>query len=698
MTAAREGAGRVVSRRLVLGLVVLWGIVLLVAYAFEHSALEQSVDSGAATLTDGPGYLSALGSAGRSVFTAAAILGASVGYGSLLASFGLGSLGFGRLADRCAELMLGGGVVAVAVFALGHAHLLTPVPAVTLVACGWIALAVTIWRAKRQTEAETARDSPNRRFDPIVALAALGIGVAFLLALLVALAPPTARDALAYHLAAPKAYIAANGIVELPWSVHSYLPFATEMLFALGLLLGPDTSPSLIHLGYGCAVVALVAVATNQATGSARWGAAAAAIVASAPSVIWNAGIAHNEMWMALAVTVAALALGRWWERGDRRLLLWTGVAIGIAMSAKHTALLLAPILGIVVLLRARSMVPREQARTLGWSFVSGCVAFVFPLPWYSQNALRVGNPLFPYFWSVFPTHSPVWDFARADVLEAYLRLSYGQHDGFMSWLRLPWDVSVRAQNDVTSLFDGVIGPVFLFLAPVAAFVILRANVPIWLRVAAPVAVAFAAIWATQSQQIRFLVPVLPVLAVAGATAAAMLGRWKPSLAPVGAAIAVPLVVMIAMNLAIASLDVVAAAPHRPVLGLESRSTYIARRLAYFSFYERLNREIGPRQRVLLVDMRNDGYYLDVPFVSDSVLEDYTVGRIVNEAAAPADVRDAILGLGITHMLIREDILLDPRFTPFDGAPAAARWSGFLQANAERLDARDGMALYALKN
>lgn len=686
------------SRRVVLGLVVLWGCLLLVAFGFEHSAFEWPVGSSPGTAADGPGFLSALASAARSVLAAVGILGASAGYGSLISSFGLGSLGLGRLADRCAELMLGGGVLAVAVFGLGHLGMLAVAPAVLLVTVGWAMLAVTTWRGSGHSETEPAVEGEQRRFDPIVVLAALGIAAALLLALLTALAPPTARDALAYHLAAPKAYIAANGIVELPWSVHSYLPFATEMLFTLGLLVGPDTSPNLIHLGYGIAVVALVFVVTRRATGSARWGAAAGAMIASVPSVIWNAGIAHNEMWMALAVTVAALALGRWWETGDRRLLLWTGVAIGVAMSAKHTALLLAPILGIVVLVRARSFAPREQLRVLGCSLVAGCIALAFPLPWYAQNAVRTGNPLFPYFWGLFPTRSPVWDAARANVLEAYMRLSYGQHDGVMSWLRLPWDVSVRAQNDVTSLFDGVIGPVFLFLAPIAVVVFRRSSVPAWLRVATSVAVIFTVVWATQSQQIRFLVPALPVFAVAGAAAAATLGRSKPSLSGIGPAVAIPLVGMIALSLTVAAVDVFSSSPHRPALGLESRSTYLARRLAYFAFYERLNRELGPQQRVMLVDMRNDGYYLDVPFVSDSVLEDFTIGRLVNDARSPEAIRDAIRGLGVTHLLIREDILLDPRYTPFDGAPSAARWSGFLRADTLRLESRDGMALYALKN
>lgn len=699
MVDSPEGSERNGRHRVVAALVLLWGFLLLVAYVAEHTA-DVSLLTGPPlpTASNGPGFSSAFIAASGAMLAAAAILGASVGYGALLSSFGLGSLGFGRLADACAQLMLGGGLLAVAVFGLGHAGLLTVFPACVLIAGGWAALAAVRWRSRRMpVDGERVGDAPTWR-DPVVILAAIGLGAAFVMALLMALAPPTARDALAYHLAAPKAYIASNAIVELPWNVHSYLPFATEMLFTLGLLIGPDTSPGLIHLGYGVAVVVLVVVVTRRATGRRVWGIAAGLVVASVPSVVWNAGIAHNEMWMALAVTVAALAVGRWWETGDPRLLLWTGAAIGVALSAKHTALLLAPVLAVAVLLRTRSLAEREQKRTLLFAVLSGLVALSFPLPWYLQNVVRTGNPLFPYFWGLFPTRSPVWDAGRADVLETYLRLTYGQQDGVFAWLRLPWDVSIRALNDVTGFFDGVIGPVFLFLAPVAVVALLRAESPVWLRVAAAVACANVALWATQSQQIRFLIPTLPMLAIACVTATSRIGASGPSRTAMGPAVAVPLAGMIAASLAIAGLDVWSMGTIRPILGVESRSSYLGRRLAYFPFYERLNREIGMHPRVLLVDMRNDGYYLDVPFVSDSVLEDYSVGRVVNEAASAADVREGVRRLGVTHILVREDILLDHRFTPFADMAAASRWSGFLETGAERLESRDGTTLYALKN
>lgn len=702
MAEARHESGSGWRGHVALALLALWGLSLIVAYvaAQPSGALSfaRAFEAAAAAPSDGPGLVVALGAALRAILVAVAILASAIGFGSLISSLGLGSLGLGPWPDRCAELMLGSGVLAVAVFGLGHAGLMTIVPAALLIAAGWVALIVSIRNGLRSREPDPGFEPSARALDPVVIVSVAGIAVALLLALVTALAPPTARDALAYHLAAPKAYIAANGIVELPWSVHTYLPFATEMLFTLGLLVGPDASPNLVHLGLGVAVVVLVVVTTLRVTHSPRWAATAGLVFASVPSVIWNAGIAHNEMWMALAVSIAALAVGRWWETGEARLLVWTGAAVGVALAAKHTALLLAPILAIVVLLRIRTLPKHDQSRTFLGAVGAGCVALAFPLPWYAQNIARTGNPLFPYFWNLFPTHSPVWDAPRAEVFEAYLRLSYGQHDGVLSWLRLPWDVSVRAQNDVTSLFDGVVGPVFLFVAPLLIVGLRRSGVPDWLRIAAAVAIASAAIWPTQSQQIRFLVPILPVLTIAGIAAIADISAWWPSRRVADWTLSALLSGMVALSLSIAAIDVLSAAPHRAVFGLESQESYLRRRLAYFPFYERLNRELGPQDRVLLVNMRNDGYYLDVPFVSDSVLEDYSVGRIANGAASAEAVRDAVRGLGITHVLVREDILLDPRFTPFDDARAAARWTGFLEAHARRLEARDGTALYALKN
>ncbi|MCC6745050.1 MAG: glycosyltransferase family 39 protein [Acidobacteria bacterium] len=731
MRDAREAGGGMGLAWLGPLIVLAWGGALAVAFAVDRARIPVPPET-VIVAGGGPGLLAAIGVHARAVFTAVAILGAAAGLGRCFAGLGFGSLGLGPLVDRCAELVLGGGVLAVAIFVLGHTGLLTPLPIAALLVLGWLVLAAAVWQSRaagpkadplavasgtdpgardaalvpdadckvaagadRAAAAGAPRPGSERGKwrDPVAWTLGLAAAAAGVVGLVTALAPPTARDALAYHLAAPKAYIAAGGIVELPWSVLSYTPFAAEMLFTAGLAIGPESSANLVHLGYGAAAVLLVAAATRRVTGSLRWGAASAAIVATVPSIVWNAGIAHNEMWMTLALTVAFVAIGQWWERRDRRLLLWCGAAIGVALAAKHTALLLVPIVALIVLARARSLEPSEQRRTLRYAVEAALIGLAIPLPWYVQNAVRTSNPLFPFFWSAFPTHSPVWDQARAEMLETYLRFSYGQRDGIAGWLRLPWDLSIRARSDVTALFDGVVGPVFLFLAPLTILALVRSRVPSWLRVAAGVAYAFVFIWATQSQQIRFLLPALPVLAIAGIAACREFATDRLR----SLAIAATLALLVGLNLAAGAREGLADAPYRPVLGLESRQAYLERRLPYYRFYERLNRELGPDDRVLLVNMRNDGYYLDVPFVSDSVFEDYTIGRIVNGSATPESVRDGLRELGATHVLSRDDILLDPRFTPFESPAAASRWSGFLSAYTERLDSRDGMALYALK-
>lgn len=677
-------------------LVIVWGIVLLAAFALEQWPRTPSLELQTVT-SDGPGLLTALANAGRAIATALAILGAAAGLGGVVTHLGFGSLGFGRTADFCGELMLGGGALAIAVFGLGHGGMLTLWPMLVLLVLGWTGLVVSL-RRDRTVDDESAAASDSTWRDPFVLLALLAIATAGVVALVTALAPPTARDALSYHLAAPKAYVAANGIVELPWNVLSYTPFAAEMLFTAGLVIGPDTSPGLVHLGVGVALVVLVVSVARRVTGSIRWGMMAGAVVASVPSIVWNAGIAHNEMWMALALTVAFVAIGQWWERGDRRLLLWCGAAVGVALAAKHTALLLAPLLALIVLVRARSLEAGEQRRTLRFAFEAALIAVAIPLPWYLQNFTRTSNPLFPYFWGAFPTKSSVWDATRAELLESYLRGSYGQSDGVAAWLRLPWDVSIRAQSDVTVLFDGVIGPIFLFLTPLIVLAIIHARVPSWLRVATGLAYAFLVIWATQSQQIRFLLPVLPLLAIAGLASATRTGSTPVLSRAVTVTTAWLVGALVAMNLAVGAREGFASSPHLPVLGLESRTAYLERRLPYFRIYDRLHRELGPAERVMLVNMRNDGYYLDVPFVSDSVFEDFTVGRIVNDSTSTEAIREGMSELGVTHLLVREDILLDPRFTPFEDATASARWADFLANRTQRLESGNGMALYALKN
>src|SRR5258708_5733035 len=59
-----------------------------------------------------------------------------------------------------------------------------------------------------------------------------------ILALVAALAPPTAKDTLLYHYALPKAWIAAGRAIEIPYNIAGYYPLGVEMHAVWALLLG----------------------------------------------------------------------------------------------------------------------------------------------------------------------------------------------------------------------------------------------------------------------------------------------------------------------------------------------------------------------------------------------------------------------------------------------------------------------------
>jgi len=165
--------------------------------------------------------------------------------------------------------------------------------------------------------------------------------------------------------------------------------------------------------------------------------------------------------------------------------------------------------------------------------------------------------------------------------------------------------------------------------------------------------------WLFSSQQLRFLLPALPGIAVAVAAAGmaaedARLGRHFRWLVLGAAAAGVPIVLAW-----FAELN-----PVRAVLGGESPSAYLSRRLDYYPYYEVINESLPPTARVWLINMRRDTYHLDRPYFSDFVFEDYTLTQYVRAASSAAELRARARAAGITHLLVRHDLLFDYARSP----------------------------------
>ena len=143
-------------------------------------------------------------------------------------------------------------------------------------------------------------------------------------------------------------------------------------------------------------------------------------------------------------------------------------------------------------------------------------------------------------------------------------------------------------------------------------------------------------------------------IAVAGSGLERGLSRPLCGLLVTGAALGLP--VVLAWFLA---LD-----PARVVLGGEPREAFLARRLDYYPYYQVVNRDLPTTAMVWLIDMRRDTYHLDRAAFSDFIFEDYTLTRYVRSATSVDEIRARVRADGITHLLVRHDILLDYERSP----------------------------------
>ncbi len=232
------------------------------------------------------------------------------------------------------------------------------------------------------------------------AIAALG-------ALVGALAPTTAGDALCYHLELPKACLADHHLVYDRYSENSTFPLLVEMWFLWGLALDGPVAAGLIHWLLGLLLAGATVVLAGPVVGR-QWAWIGGCIALVVPGVTNQMTAPMNDLGLALTTTVA---LAAWWravmlEEG-RRWLVVAGLAFGGALATKYLALLfgLAMAAGCVWVACRR----REKRRLVLESIAVVTVVAVSTAGlWYLRAAWHRGNPVYPFLSEVFRPDGPV--------------------------------------------------------------------------------------------------------------------------------------------------------------------------------------------------------------------------------------------------------------------------------------------------
>lgn len=478
-------------------------------------------------------------------------------------------------------------------------------------------------------------------------------------ALVGALAPEVEYDAAWYHLGLPQRFLAAGSLVDLPCQSVSLYPLGTELLYGYGLALDGPIAAKLLHFAFGVLLV-LATYDLARAVGDRRTGLVAAALLASVPTVLWEATTAYIDLATGLFVVLSLRRVLRFAAEGNRRALVAAGIFAGLALMTKHTAAFAVIPLGATILLVPRG---RGAARRALDGGLYALLALAPAAPWLVRAEVLAGNPFFPSLYTVFGAAAGRWSPKLEAGLAAFLD-RFGTHRGAASLVLLPWDLTMH-----TAAYGGALGAIFLMLLPFAA----RRRPGRPLLIVAGVLVVFVALWASpvSSQQFRFLIPVLPALAVLGAVG---LARATAAVRPLHR-MAAPAVQALALAVLALSLppflhmherdlpsprgfltQVLFEVPTGVVSGSEPREEYLARRIETYGAVPALNREAAPAGRAVVF-----GDPVSVYARPETVLAE---GRCAGEAAFAPRGQEAVAFRGLRRAGIRHVVIgrrSDPR-------------------------------------
>ncbi|MBI1847218.1 MAG: hypothetical protein HYR86_09635, partial [Candidatus Rokubacteria bacterium] len=343
------------------------------------------------------------------------------------------------VARACA---VGAGTTSLIWFALGLLHAYREWVAIAVLAPGLAFFVASVLRVPPRWPGAPPRAGGTTM------LAAAMIGVAVITALLSSLAPPTAKDALIYHRAVPKVFLAAGGLVDVPGNIASFFALGGEMNGLWADLLGRVIGTRAGEAAFGVVLFAWFPLLLMALYGWARsrgltteWAVVVPAVVAAIPTAWYVAGHAYVDLALVLYALLAVDAAGRWWRSASRIALLDLALALGCALAVKHVALMFLvplPLLVLLVVRRHRSHTLRGAAAVVGSAALMLGGAVALGSIWYVRTWIRTGNPLFPFYVNVLGGHAAGWDQQRSALLQTVLSLYGGGGGGLVDYLVAP--------------------------------------------------------------------------------------------------------------------------------------------------------------------------------------------------------------------------------------------------------------------
>lgn len=652
----------------VLIIAAVWASVLLAGFLYFRGEDLGKIGSLLSNLLRG--NLFGLGGFGESlagIFIALLIALAWYGLGSFKASYiekffanGETETKNNSLLEIARHTTIGAAIWSFLWFFLGLFGLYNKTVAIGALVIGLAFAALGIFNRKRE-------GSEKADFDLMGQVAFLFIAFLLLLTLISSVAPPIAKDTLLYHFAVPRDFISAGNNAVIEGNIASYLALGTEMHAVWAMLLGGAFSPQIAETAAGATIFMFAPVLLLAVYGWARetgldktWALITALLVASIPTFYHIASSAYIDVALALFITLAIHATTRWWQSLEKKWLAYLVIFLGGALAIKLTAVFSIIAIALVMLLRLKKVQDEGSEANIKSIFVSLLLTFagigLLASPWYLRDLAATGSPVFPFYMNILKGTAPGWDVERSTFFQVINANYGGANKGVIDYLISPAAVSLKAQPELPEFFDGVLGVVFIFGLPFAILAYRKFKLGVEVKIAFIVSGVLFAFWLFTSQQLRYLLPIFPVMAIAICLSLDVFSKNDKTLRRGLIAI---LFVASVVNGGVTLSWFAKKNPLQSFFGGESRDEYLTRNIDYYPYYQVVNFDLPDNSKVWLINMRRDTYHIARPYFSDYMFEDWTLKKLSEESKNLDELRAKVKQMGITHILVRHDFLLD---------------------------------------
>jgi dolichyl-phosphate-mannose-protein mannosyltransferase len=502
-------------------------------------------------------------------------------------------------------------------------------------------------------------------------------------------ASPVGGDQTKYHLAYPRLWSRAGGLVPTPWCFWGQQQWLENFLFAMAYAVRGENLARLVNAATGVLAACALATLARRHLGE-ELGVLAGALFFSLPMAWSQMTRAGADTSVVLYAALAVTALLDWAQSERPGDLARMALLAGFGGASKVMGLLVPALVGLgvlAILVRRRWDLTRAATAAVAY----GLTATLVLAPWYARNAIDTGDPMYPFGYGVF--HGRNWSAAAGDYLNTYYdqyrTREAGDRGGKpyrgLEVLAFPWDMTMHPESFENGKRQGQdVSPFALAFLPALVLVRRRRNAALAI---AGIGIAYAGIiaggaWAHP----RYVLPgTALVLVAAMAAAEALVGRrvlpWVVLATVVG-------------NVALTSRMLKPMWPDqlRVALGRLSPDEFQRRYSDRYVFWHDANRTVPPDGRIAVLEKIPHPYYIDRPFVLLSYLEQGMVD--FRTVSTPDAVLGSMRGLGATHVVV--DVKgLDAAADPFE-RQVTTLWKATVARLGTPLLTAGGYALYAM--